>query len=140
MSRYRLSDDRAEMQPAAIHAYLSRSYWAEGIPLTIVERAIAGSLCVGVFDGADQVGFARVVTDYATFAYLADVYVLERDRGNGLASRMVRALHEHPKVRGLRRWMLATRDAHPLYTSLGWREIEAPGRFMERRFPDAYRA
>lgn len=139
MSRYRLSDDPGEMQPAAIHAYLTRSYWAENIPLAVVERAIAGSLCVGVFDGAAQIGFARVVTDRATFAYLADVYVLEDHRGHGLASRMVKHLHDHPELQGLRRWMLVTRDAQPLYAGLGWRGIEAPEGFMERRFPDVCR-
>lgn len=139
MSGYRLSDHRAEMQPAAVHAYLTRSYWAEGIPLEVVERSIAGSLCVGAFDGPDQVGFARVVTDRATFAYLADVYVLETHRGRGLAKRMVEHLHAHPELQGLRSWMLITRDAQSLYASLGWTTIVEPGRFMQRRFPDVYR-
>ena len=139
MSGYRLSDDRGEMQVPAIHAYLTRSYWAEGIPLEIVERSIAGSLCVGVFDGVEQVGFARGVTDRATFAYLADVYVLEAHRGLGLARRMVEHLHAHPELQGLRNWLLITRDAQPLYASLGWSGIVEPGQFMQRRFPDVYR-
>lgn len=139
MSAYRLSDDRADMQPAAIHAYLTRSYWAEGIPLEVVERSIAGSLCVGAFAGPDQVGFARVVTDRATFAYLADVYVLEAHRGQGLAKRMVKHLQAHPELQGLRNWMLITRDAQGLYAALGWTPIMEPARFMQRRFPDVYR-
>ena len=140
MSGYRLSDDPRDMQATRIHAYLSRSYWAEGIPLGVVERSIAGSLCVGMFAGAEQIGFARVVTDRATFAYLADVYVLEEHRGKGLAKRMVEHLQAHPELQGLRRWMLVTRDAQPLYASLGWTAVAEPGGVMERRFPDVYRA
>ena len=137
---YRLSFDPSAMQVEAIHAFLAQSYWSPGIPRAMVERAIGGSLCIGAFaaDGA-QVGFARVVTDRATFAYLADVYVLEAHRGHGLASRMVRALHDHPDLQGLRRWMLATRDAHPLYAALGWTPIEDSSLFMQRHVPDAYR-
>jgi GNAT superfamily N-acetyltransferase len=136
---YRLSFDRSDMQVAAIHAFLARSYWAENIPLAVVERAIAGSLCVGVFaaDG-EQAGFARVITDRATFAYLADVYVLESHRGRGLAARMVTGLHDHPDLQGLRRWMLATSDAHKLYSSLGWTAIEDSTPFMQRHFPGIY--
>ena len=134
-----LSFDPAAMQVDAIHAFLTRSYWAADIPRATVERAIAGSLCVGTFAPAgDQVGFARVVTDRATFAYLADVYVLETHRGQGLAARMVKALHDHPDLQGLRRWMLATSDAHALYSSLGWTAIDDAAPFMQRHFPDVY--
>lgn len=137
---YRLSFDRAEMQIDAIHAFLAQSYWAEHIPLEIVERAVRGSLCVGTFGpGGEQVGFARVVTDRATFAYLADVYVLESHRGHGLAARMVTALHDHADLQGLRRWMLATSDAHGLYAALGWTAVEDSKPFMQRHFPDVYR-
>ncbi|HWW58324.1 MAG TPA: GNAT family N-acetyltransferase [Sphingopyxis sp.] len=137
---YRLSFDRAEMQIDAIHAFLVQSYWAEHIPLEIVERAVAGSLCVGTFGpGGEQVGFARVVTDRATFAYLADVYVLGSHRGHGLAARMVTALHDHADLQGLRRWMLATSDAHGLYAALGWTAVEDSEPFMQRHFPDVYR-
>lgn len=136
---YRLSFDRADMQIAAIHAFLTRSYWAENISLALVERAIAGSLCIGSFaPEGDQAGFARVITDYATFAYLADVYVLESHRRRGLAARMVTALHDHPDLQGLRRWMLATSDAHPLYAALGWTAIEDSKPFMQRHFPGVY--
>ena len=137
---YRLSFDSADMQVDAIHAFLAQSYWAENIARAVVERAIAGSLCVGVFaPGGEQVGFARVVTDRATFAYLADVYVLAAHRGHGLAARMVTALHDHPDLQGLRRWMLATSDAHGLYAALGWTPIEDGTPFMQRHFPDVYR-
>lgn len=137
---WRLSFDPADMQVDAIHAFLAQSYWAENIARAVVERAIAGSLCVGVFaENGDQVGFARVVTDRATFAYLADVYVLEAHRGHGLAARMVTALHDHPDLQGLRRWMLATSDAHGLYAALGWTAIEDAAPFMQRHFPDVYR-
>ncbi|GAO80669.1 MULTISPECIES: GNAT family N-acetyltransferase [unclassified Sphingopyxis] len=137
---YRLSFDRSDMQLGAIHAFLTKSYWAENIAPATVERAIEGSLCVGVFaPGGDQVGFARVVTDRATFAYLADVYVLDAHRGNGLAARMVTALHDHPDLQGLRRWMLATSDAHGLYAALGWTAIEDRAPFMQRHFPNIYR-
>lgn len=137
---YRLSFDPADMQVDAIHAFLTQSYWAAGISRAVVERAIAGSLCVGLFapDG-EQVGFARVITDRATFAYLADVYVLAAHRGHGLAARMVTALHDHPDSQGLRRWMLATSDAHGLYAALGWSPVEDAAPFMQRHFPDVYR-
>lgn len=137
---YRLSCDPSDMQIDAIHAFLSQSYWARDIPIAVVERAIAGSLCIGIFaSGGEQVGFARVVTDRATFAYLADVYVLEAHRGHGLAARMVTALHDHPDLQGLRRWMLATSDAHGLYATLGWTAVEDSKPFMQRHFPDVYR-
>ena len=137
---YRLSFDAADMQVDAIHTFLAQSYWAANIARAVVERAIAGSLCIGVFaPGGAQVGFARVVTDRATFAYLADVYVLEAHRGHGLAARMVTALHDHPDLQGLRRWMLATSDAHGLYAALGWTPVEDSAPFMQRHFPDVYR-
>lgn len=135
---YELSDDNAAMQLDAIHGYLARSYWSPGVPKDIVARAIANSLCVGVFRDGAQVGFARVVTDRATFAYLADVYVLEEHRGHGLARAMVAHLHDHPELQGLRRWMLATNDAHGLYASLGWEAVAEPSKLMMRHFPDVY--
>lgn len=135
---YTLSDDRAAMQVDAVHSYLAGSYWSPGIPREIVARAIANSICVGVFRGGAQVGFARVVTDRATFAYLADVYVLEVDRARGLARAMVEHLQQHPELQGLRRWMLATRDAHGLYASLGWAPVADPSKLMMRHFPDVY--
>lgn len=127
-----------EIDVAAAHAYLSRSYWSPGIPLETVQRAIANSLCVAVRHQGEQVGLARAVTDRATFAYLADVYVLEAHRGKGLAQSMVQWLQDHPELQGLRRWLLMTVDAHPLYEKLGWTPLAHPERGMERHFPDIY--
>jgi GNAT superfamily N-acetyltransferase len=135
---YELVDDPARIDAAAAHAYLARSYWSPGIPRATVERAIANSLCVAVFRDGAQVGFARVVTDRATFAYLADVYVLEDHRGQGIAKAMVAYLHAHPELQGLRRWLLMTLDAHPLYAGLGWTSLAHPERAMERHFADVY--
>ena len=135
---YELTDDLARIDPVAAHAYLARSYWAKGIPLETVERAIAGSLCLAVLHEGRQVGMARVVTDRATFAYLADVYVLEDHRGRGLSKAMIARLHDHPQLQGLRRWLLFTLDAHGLYRQFGWQELAHPERGMERHYPDIY--
>ena len=135
---YELVADPARIDVAAAHAYLARSYWSPDIPLATVARAIANSLCVAVRHEGEQVGLARVVTDRATFAYLADVYVLEEHCGRGLAQAMVRRLHEHPDLQGLRRWLLMTVDAHSLYEKLGWTPLAHPERGMERHFPDIY--
>jgi len=135
---YRISFDPAELQLDVIHGYLARSYWAEGIPREIVARAIANSLCVGAYRDGDQAGFARVITDRATFAYLADVFVLEEHRSQGLARAMLEALDAHPELQGLRRWALFTRDMQPLYAKLGWEAYPAPERLMVRHIPDIY--
>jgi ribosomal protein S18 acetylase RimI-like enzyme len=138
--KYEISTDPARLDVAAIHAYLTRSYWAPGIPIGIVERALRHSLCFGVYEsaGGAQVGLARVVTDYATFAYLCDVYVLEEHRGFGLAKRMMRELMAHPALSGARRVMLATRDAHGLYAKFGFLEAGAAKNLMEIARPDIY--
>lgn len=136
--RYTLSDDPARLQRPAIHAYLTRSYWSPGIGRDLVDRAIAGSHAVGVYDAdGAQVGFARVVTDHATFAHLADVYVLEDHQGRGIASAMLRYFHDHPRLQRLRRWTLNTLDAHGLYERHGWERIAGP--FMQRYDADASR-
>jgi GNAT superfamily N-acetyltransferase len=135
---YRISFDPADQQLDVIHGYLARSYWAEGIPRDVVARAVANSLCVGAYDDAEQVGFARVITDRATFAYLADVFVLEGHRGRGLAQQMLEALEDHPELQGLRRWALFTRDMQPLYAKLGWEAYPHPDRLMVRDIPDIY--
>ena len=124
--------------PVAAHAYLSRSYWSPGIPLATVEKAIANSLCVAVVHSGEQVAMARLLTDYATHAYLADVYVLEEHRGKGLSKAMLAHLQDRPDLQGLRRWMLFTRDAHALYEQFGWRGTKHPERLMLREHPDAY--
>lgn len=140
--RYRLSTDPSRLQPEVIHAWLSgESYWAAGIPRETVARALAGSLCAGVYaeDGA-QVAFARVITDRATFGWLADVFVLPAHQGTGLGKALVAYLLAHPDLQGLRRLMLATADAHGLYARFGFSELEKPERFMERHRPMAYKA
>ena len=133
---FMISTDRSRLQPETIHAYLSRSYWAAGRTRAQVERSLEHSLCFGVFDGDAQIGLARVVTDYATFAYLCDVYVLEAYRGRGLGKWLMSIVMAHPDLQGLRRWSLATRDAHGLYRRHGFRELEAPERWMEISRPE----
>ena len=138
MADYEISSERGRMDVAAIHAFLTRTYWARGIPLETVQRAIENSLCFGVFQGEAQVGFARVITDQATFAYLGDVYLLDEHRGKGLARRLVQAVLAHPRLQGLRRWLLVTRDAHALYRPHGFEPVAHPDRIMEIHRPDAY--
>ncbi|MEL7189274.1 MAG: GNAT family N-acetyltransferase [Pseudomonadota bacterium] len=135
---YDLTFEKTAIDPVAAHEFLSTSYWASNIPLDTVKRAIANSVCVAVRHGEKQVGFARVVTDKATFAYLADVYVLEEHRGQRLAFSMVKALQDHPDLQGLRRWLLATLDAHALYAELEWEPLPDPAIMMQRHFPDIY--
>jgi GNAT superfamily N-acetyltransferase len=129
---FTISTDPARLDRALIHEFLSASYWARGIPRETVERSIAGALCFGLYENGRQVGFARVITDRATFAYLADVFVLESHRGRGLAAWLMETILAHPDVQGLRRWMLLTRDAHPLYRKVGFTDLAHPERVMER--------
>jgi predicted pyridoxine 5'-phosphate oxidase superfamily flavin-nucleotide-binding protein/GNAT superfamily N-acetyltransferase len=135
-----ISTDKALLDVRAIHDFLSReSYWARGIPLRLVERSLATSLCFGLFtEMRRQIGFARVVTDYATFAYLADVYVLEQYRKQGLGEWLMTVITEHPDLQQLRRWMLATRDAHALYGKVGFKPLDNPGLFMARSDLESY--
>ena len=137
---YTVSDDPARLDVKAMHAYLKRAYWSQEIPLEIVERAARASLCIGAYDASGaQVGLARFISDYATFAYVCDVYVLEEHRGRGLSKAMMAMASEHPKLQGLRRWTLVTLDAHGLYEQFGFRPIVNQERFMERIVPDIYR-
>ena len=136
---YSISTDPAKLDLDAIYSYLVRAYWCEGIPRQTMERAIANSLCFGLFRAKDQVGFARVVTDSATFAYLCDVYVLEHHRGKGLGKWLMECVMGHPALQGLRRFSLATRDAHGLYRQFGFRELSKPESKMEILRPDIYR-
>jgi len=129
--RYWITTDTQKLDIDAIHAYLSRSFWAEGIPKETVAKAIVNSLCFGLFDGADQVGFARVVTDRATYAYLCDVYVLETHQGRGLGKWLIETVMAHPDLQGLRRFQLVTRDAHGLYSRHGFATPANPERQME---------
>ena len=136
---YTLSTDKARLDIMLVHWFLSEeSYWAKGISFDTVERSIENSLCFGVYYGKEQVGFARVITDYGTFAYLADVFVLPEYRGKGLSKWLVKTVINHPELQGLRRWMLATRDAHQVYAKVGFRPLTAPDRWMERHFPEVY--
>lgn len=135
----RLSFDPAEQQLDVIHGFLTNSYWSPGISRETVARALAHSLTVCAFDGDAQVGMARVVTDHATFAYLADVFVLESHRGCGIARAMLEALYAHAELQGLRRWLLFTRDMQPLYARLGWGPFPYPERMMLRDFSEAHR-
>jgi len=134
-----VSTDPARLDIDAVHAFLASSYWAMGIPRAVVERAIAGSICFGLFHGQRQIGFARVITDRATFAYLADVYVLEDHRGRGLARWLIETVIAHPDLRGLRRFVLVTRDAHGLYEQFGFTPLAKPENYMEQHWPDVYR-
>ena len=128
---FTVTTDASCFDVEAIHAYLTRSYWCAGIPQATVERAIENSLCFGLFDGTQQVGFARVVTDRATYGYLADVYVLEEYRGRGLAVWLMECICAHPDLLGLRRFALATRDAHGLYRKFGFTDLGDPSKHME---------
>lgn len=135
-----ISTDRSRVDVEAVHRFLSTdSYWSPGIPLEVVRRALEHSLPFGVYRGRELVGFARVTTDFASFAYLADVFVLESARGQGLGKWLVETIMAHPDLQGLRRWMLATRDAHGLYAQHGFTPLKAPEKFMERHDPDVYR-
>ena len=137
---YTLSTDPAKLDVAAMHAYLSRSYWSPGVPLEIVAAAAKNSLCFGLYDPqGKQVGFARVVTDHATFAYLCDVYVLEEHRGKGLGKWMVETVCAHPALTGARRVMLGTRDAHELYRRHGFVAPPNDGVLMQILRADTYR-
>ena len=138
MSVYEISTDSARLDVDAIHAFLTQSYWSPGIPRATVARAIANSLCFGVFWQGQQVGFARMVTDKTTFAYLCDVYVLEAHRGRGVSKQLMDYVVKHPDLQGLRRMMLATRDAHGLYAQFGFTPLSAPDRIMEVLQPNIY--
>jgi GNAT superfamily N-acetyltransferase len=137
---YTICDDPARLDLRAIHAYLNRAYWSAGIPFEIVERAVRSSLCIGAYDRAGaQVGLVRLISDYATFCYVCDVYVLEEHRGQGLSKAMLGMAMEHPMLQGLRRWSLVTADAHGLYRHFGFQAVAQPERHMERLQPDIYR-
>jgi GNAT superfamily N-acetyltransferase len=137
---YAITTDPAAVRLDAVHAAIAASYWAEAIPRDLMRRAIDGSLPFSLFRGARQVGFARVVTDRATFAYLADVYVLEEQRGRGLGRWLIETVIAHPDLQGLRRFSLATRDAHGLYARFGFTPLRQPELHMEIARPGLYRS
>jgi GNAT superfamily N-acetyltransferase len=132
---YLISTDRSRLNLGIIHDFLSTSYWAVGVLDDVVRRLVENSLVFGVYRGEEQVGFARVVTDYATFAYLADVFVLEAHRGRGVGKWLIEVVLSHPDLRGLRRWLLATGDAHELYRKYGFAELARSEIFMEIHSP-----
>ncbi|MBV9960919.1 MAG: GNAT family N-acetyltransferase [Parafilimonas sp.] len=139
---YCITTDNTKLDINVIHQFLSEeSYWAKGIPKSVVEKSIANSLCFGLFCKNEQIGFARLVTDKATFAYLADVFVLKQYRGKGLSKWLMQTIQAHPGLQNLRRWLLTTKDAHGLYAQLGW--IKPPPdyiyRFMMIHNPDVYK-
>ena len=137
--QYLVSDDPARLDVTAIHAYLSRCYWSESIPHETVRRAVENSLCLGAYDSAGaQIGLARFISDFATFCYVCDVYVLEEHRGHGLAKAMMAMAVNHPKLQDLRRWNLVTRDAHGLYAPFGFTPVRHPDRYMEKLDPEVY--
>ncbi len=136
---YSISTDKRLLDLSAIHSFLTTSYWANGIPFETVKKSIEHSLNFGVYKAGKQVGFARVITDYATYAYIGDVYILEDHRGQGLSKWLMRVIADHPELQGLRRWTLLTRDAHGLYRQTGFTEPQNPERYMERTDPDVYK-
>ena len=135
----RISTDPAELDVELVHRFLSeQTYWAKGIPLDLVRKAIANSLCFGGYVGGAQVAFARVISDYATFANLVDVFVLPEHRGKGYGKQLMAAVFAHPQLQGLRRFMLATSDAHGLYAQFGFTAPRFPDTLMERYVADIY--
>jgi GNAT superfamily N-acetyltransferase len=137
-ARYEIDTDKARLDRALIHRVLARSHWAKGLPEAVLARAIEHSLAFGLYRDGRQIGFSRVVTDHATFAYLADVFVVPAERGQGLGRWLVESILAHPGLRGLRRWLLGTRDAHDLYRRCGFTEPAPPFAFLERHDPTIY--
>lgn len=129
--QYLISTDKTLLKKALIHEFLTKSYWAKGISQNIVEKTIENSLCFGVYKNIEQVGYARIITDYTTFGYIADVFIIESHRKKGLSKWLMRAILDHPELQGFRRWMLATKDAHSLYEQFGFTSLKNPGQFME---------
>ena len=138
MNDYAISTDKSKLNIDVIHSFLTTSYWAQGIPRATVERCIQNSLSFGAYCDDEQIGFARVISDYTTFAYLADVFVIEAHRGKGVSKMIMDEVIRHPQLQGLRRFVLGTRDAHGLYVKYGFTPLKAPDRWMEIHNPDVY--
>lgn len=136
---FTISTDKSRLDTDFIQQSLSGTYWAEDIPKSIVEKSIENSLCFGIYEGEKQIGLARMITDKATFAYLCDVFIDEKYRGNGLSKWMMSVIMDHPDLQGLRRFMLGTKDAHGLYRKYGFNELVAPERWMEINVPGIYK-
>ena len=146
-----ISTDPGRLDLDVIHNFLTNCYWARGVPREVVARSIEHALCFGVYDGTTprlakearhgapgQVGFARVISDFATVAYVGDVFVLESHRGRGLGKWLMECIRKHPALQNLRRWILTTRDAHGLYAQVGFTPVKSPERYMERHDPNVY--
>jgi len=133
-----VSTERELLDLDRVHAFLAECYWAKGIPRDVVVRSIENSLCFGLYAAGRQIGFARVISDYATYAYIGDVFVIESFRGRGLGKWLMECVLEHPRLQGLRRWSLVTRDAHGLYAQLGFGPLKKPQNYMELHRPDLY--
>jgi len=133
-----LSTDPERLDVDFVYNFLTQSYWAKGISRELVARSMENSLCFGVYAGGKQVAFARVISDFATYAYLGDVFVIEAYRGNGLGKWMMECIRQHPRLQDLRRWTLLTRDAHGLYRQFGFTPVKKPERYMELHDPDVY--
>lgn len=137
---FTISADKFKLNIPYIHQFLSQSYWAENIPVEIVKRSIDGAVCFGVYDGERQVGFARVITDKATFGHLADVFIDEKYRGLGLSKWLMETIMAHPDLQGFRTWTLGTRDAHGLYAKFGFTPVDNPARMMRKYDAEVYKA
>jgi GNAT superfamily N-acetyltransferase len=135
-----ISTDQARLDLDVIHNFLTNCYWAKGIPREVVVRSIEHALCFGIYQSGGQVGFARVISDFATIAYVGDVFVVESHRGRGLGKWLMQCIVQHPALQNLRRWILTTRDAHGLYSQFGFTPVKAPERFMERHQANIYEA
>jgi GNAT superfamily N-acetyltransferase len=134
-----ISTSHERLDLDVVHGFLTNCYWARGIPRETVVRSIEHALCFGIYDGAGaQIGFARVISDFATIAYVGDVFVLETHRGRGLGKWLMQCIMQHPALQGLRRWILTTRDAHGLYSQVGFMPVKSPERFMEIHRPAVY--
>ncbi len=138
--QFYISDDKSHLDVESIHNYLSEeSYWSKGIPLKTVQDSIENSLCVGVFNNNKTIGFARIISDFATYAYLCDVFVLREFQGKGISKKLMSFVMQHPKLKGLRRWSLMTKDAHGVYAQFGWKQMSSPDNAMEINFPNIYK-
>ena len=137
--QYSVSTDKAQFDVEMIYRFLTNCYWAEGVPRDVVKRSIDNAFCFGVFDREQQVGFARVITDRATYAYIGDVFILESHRGRGLSKLLMKAIMEHPELQGLRRWSLVTNDAQSLYQQFGFSPLSSPHNYMEFVNADIYK-
>ncbi len=136
--KFIISTDRGRLDLDVVHGFLTESYWAKGVPREVVARSIENSLCFGVYSGQKQVGFARVISDCATYAYIGDVLVLEAYRGQGLGKWLMECIRRHPRLQGLRRWSLVTHDAHELYAQFGFTPLKSPEKYMEFSQPSIY--